>query len=364
MQKRAQSEIIITVLIVLVALAAVGIIAAFIISQVRDSVQTAEVRAKVSSIELVVTDAKAGNNFIILQRTSNNPDITIANISIVINGNLINSSVDLSAGWNVLESKQANLTVNLGSYILQRGDNLEIYVTPAKVSKVISVLVTKADVTQISTNPASSSGNINLGSISTCGTITSSGTYILQNDLTASGTCFNILGKDIIFDFNGHILMSSNLFSNVGVYIKDSSNFTLRNTTVLLFDKGLIIENSKSVVLDSVKLMNNSLGLFALNSNMIQAYNLSVINNSQKGVYLSNASNFQVITPSSVLGNGNASGHGIYLTNYSGLCGPVVSMGNHAEDLLCDGGSIFKSGGSSVSSLVVSAGCSWSFGTC
>lgn len=361
MVKRAQSNILVTILIVLVVLGAISIIAVFLINQVKDNVQTAEIRAKVSAVEIAVTDAKAGSNFILLQRTSNNPDVVIANISIVINNNLINSSIDLSNGWVVLETKKASLKVNLGNYILQKGDIIEVYVIPGNISKVIPVEVAKTNVIlEGGTNDPSLNNNY----ITACGSISQSGTYIFQNDLTRSGTCLNVIGNNILINFGGYSITSSSFFNNFGVYVKDSNNITLKNGKVSLFDKGLMIENSKSVTIDSLVLINNSIGLYDFNSDLTKTYNLLSTNNSLGGVYLINASNFQVITSSSVLNNGNSSGHGIYMTNSSGLCGPVISYTNRVDDLFCEKGSIFSSGGSSIGSLSVSTGCSLSFGGC
>ena len=149
MKKRAQSNIIITVLIVLVALAAVAVIAVFIINQVRDNVQTAEVRAKVSSIEIGVVEANVGNNYLLLQRTSNNPDIVIANVSLNINGDSKPSIIDLSNGWSALETKKVNFT----NYILKRGDKIDVVVIAGNAQKIIPVLLAKSEVVKASSNP-------------------------------------------------------------------------------------------------------------------------------------------------------------------------------------------------------------------
>lgn len=361
MIKRSQSNLITMVLIVLVGLAAVAIIAAFLISQVRDNIQTAEIKAKVSAIEIVVTDAKAGNNFIILQRTSSNPEVIIRNISIFINNNPISSSLDLSQGWNVLEAKRVNLTLDLGKYILKKGDNIEIYVLSGNVAKITPVKVTETDVILESSNSTSSNEE---NYVSNCGSITQSGTYTLEKDITSSGTCINIQGNNVVFDFKGHTINSNSFFNNFGIYISGSNNVTLKNGKILLFNRALMIETSRFIILDSVVFINNSVGLQIFNSNSTKVYNLSSINNSLGGIYLINATNFQVITSSSVLNNGNSSGHGIYMTNYSGLCGPIISQGNRVEDLLCEAGGIFKSSGSSIAALNIGQGCSFSFGGC
>ena len=149
MKKRGQSEIITTVLLVLIALAAVAIIAVFVVGQVRDGIEAAEIRAKVSAVEMSVSEASAGNNYLLIQKTSNNPDISIANISLLINGESVGSLIDLSGGWGILETKRVNLT----DYILQKGDKVEIYVIAGNVSKIIPVLITQTDIFKISITP-------------------------------------------------------------------------------------------------------------------------------------------------------------------------------------------------------------------
>jgi len=145
MQKRAQSSIITTVLIVLVALAAVALIAIFIIHQVRDNVQTAEIRAKAYSIEIEIIEVRAGNNYFLLRRNSNNPDLVIANISVVINDQLVNSTIDLSNSWAPLETKRVNLT----NYIIQKGDRIAVYVILGDVARAIPIEIARTDVNRI-----------------------------------------------------------------------------------------------------------------------------------------------------------------------------------------------------------------------
>ena len=40
--------------------------------------------------------------------------------------------------------------------------------------------------------------------VTTCGTISSSGTYILQNDISSTGTCMTISAGNVVLDLNGH----------------------------------------------------------------------------------------------------------------------------------------------------------------
>lgn len=46
----------------------------------------------------------------------------------------------------------------------------------------------------------------NASDITACGTISSAGTYVLQNDITADGTCMTINSGSVVLDLNGHTI--------------------------------------------------------------------------------------------------------------------------------------------------------------
>ena len=47
-------------------------------------------------------------------------------------------------------------------------------------------------------------------SVTTCGDITSSGTYVLQNDVSSDGTCFTIKAPNVVLNLNGHTITYDN----------------------------------------------------------------------------------------------------------------------------------------------------------
>ncbi len=60
----------------------------------------------------------------------------------------------------------------------------------------------KADVNTIIATPAN---------VTTCGTLNqASGTYVLQNDVSSAGSCFNIIAPNITLDLNGHTVTYDN----------------------------------------------------------------------------------------------------------------------------------------------------------
>lgn len=80
--KKAQSEIITTVLLVLIALAAVAIIAVFITNQVRQGAATADAKAQCIKVDLEVTKA-----------VNNATTVTIKNNGQAVSGATVNATV-------------------------------------------------------------------------------------------------------------------------------------------------------------------------------------------------------------------------------------------------------------------------------
>ncbi len=146
--KRGQSSIISTVLIVLVALVAVGILGVFIFNQVRSSMQEAEVKAKLSQLSISVTSAEAGNNYIILRKDSQ-VNFNISNISILIKGYSVNANYPSLLDWQVLDTRK----IMLPNDVLMSGDSIEIFIIPFELGSSTPFLVAKTQILKNSSSP-------------------------------------------------------------------------------------------------------------------------------------------------------------------------------------------------------------------
>jgi flagellin-like protein len=117
--KKSQSNIITTVLLVLVALAAVAIVAVFITNSVRNSAIEAEIMSKVSGMEIsgveYVLDGNVKQLRVLIKKGVESPE-ELSKISIVVslkNGTSIvdSSSINVS-DFNLLETKAVIINVN------------------------------------------------------------------------------------------------------------------------------------------------------------------------------------------------------------------------------------------------------------
>jgi len=117
--KKAQSEIITTVLLVLIALAAVAIIAVFIHNQVRQGAATADAKAQCLKIDLEVT--KAVNAGTVTVKRNDNEALTGATLKVIANGATWNSSAAIPAS---LETEV--ITMETGKVALATGQKVEV----------------------------------------------------------------------------------------------------------------------------------------------------------------------------------------------------------------------------------------------
>lgn len=180
MNKRGQAGIITTVLIILVALAAVAIIAIFILNQVRNSVDDAELKSKLSQVDISATSVQAGNNYIILKKNSDSTSLSIENVVVTINGKVVDSFVANILNWNVFETKQ----VTFNDSILRLNDKIEVFVILKNLSKPTPLLIVSSSVDKTS----STTLTIVCSSDSDCGSATSSSSCISVNNLTTTTT--------------------------------------------------------------------------------------------------------------------------------------------------------------------------------
>lgn len=108
-QKKGQQEIIVTVLLVLVALVAVGAVVVFVNQMIQKNVASA--KNKANCMDLAFTIEKATNESITITRGSDN--LNISQLKVYINGE---SSTTITPP-NAIETKKANITAKVGDKI-------------------------------------------------------------------------------------------------------------------------------------------------------------------------------------------------------------------------------------------------------
>ncbi len=166
------------------------------------------------------------------------------------------------------------------------------------------------------------------GGLITCSDLDQVNTiYTLQNNISTTGTCFNITADNITLDGNGYSITGDGNSGDWGVYSESRSNITVKNIIVTNFSRGIyliysnnsLIENSTSIensqygiflassfnniVKDSTANSNLFYGIVAANSNNNKIINNIVDSNTYYGIYLDTSSDNLVSG-----GNINASG--------------------------------------------------------
>jgi parallel beta-helix repeat protein len=160
-----------------------------------------------------------------------------------------------------------------------------------------------------------------------CGILsTQDSSYILTNDLTSAGTCFNITASNVTLDCNGYNInySSSGIAGQVGIGVSDVQNVTIKNCKVNDGNFSSTNANRNGILFYGT---DNS---FILNSTVI-------VNSSSRGIYLGWGASYNVIQNSTgISGNNN----GIFiegasnnnLTNSVGSSTSAIGIYVYASD--------------------------------
>jgi multidrug resistance efflux pump len=117
--KRAQQEIIVTVLLVLIAIAAIVLISNFVINMVKTKTTEGNNALTCTSIDFTVARATSTWTNITLTRGAKGSDINITNAKVLVNGAVAN---DTTGTWSVLTSRVVPLTTGA----LKSGDKITV----------------------------------------------------------------------------------------------------------------------------------------------------------------------------------------------------------------------------------------------
>jgi len=147
--------------------------------------------------------------------------------------------------------------------------------------------------------PTSSAPSSQIGtSISSCGEITSSGSYYLEDDLTATGNCIVVKANNITIDLNGYTIGSDKWADGKhcsGAEYEDSKY----SYYIDLYDgyNGIDIRGYNNTIVKNGKLYNFGRGIYAFNSYNNEFSNLDISTNISKyycflyGIFVSKGGN-------------------------------------------------------------------------
>ncbi|MCU4926033.1 right-handed parallel beta-helix repeat-containing protein [Halobacteria archaeon AArc-dxtr1] len=115
-------------------------------------------------------------------------------------------------------------------------------------------------------------------------TITTPGTYLLDEDLTKDSTAIVIDANDVVFDGQGHTIQGADVDgSQYGIHVDGADNVTLTDVTIDGWDTGLYFSGSDGVVTD-VLVENGGTGAEFANAHNNEVTNLVTRHNDYRGL--------------------------------------------------------------------------------
>jgi hypothetical protein len=96
--------------------------------------------------------------------------------------------------------------------------------------------------------------------LTSCGTISNPGNYILGGDITASGTCFTITTGGIGLDLGGHKITGNGTGQGIRDVGSGSANIVITNGSIANFGQGIFLNGSNETI-DSMDVENTSEGI-------------------------------------------------------------------------------------------------------
>ncbi len=142
--------------------------------------------------------------------------------------------------------------------------------------------------------------SIQINQLTQCQNISSPGTYVLVNDVSAVGTCFNITAHNVVLDCQGKRINYAVSASGYGVFVDKKNNSTIKNCRIFGGN------------------YNNAFGIYLYLSNYsrVEVNNVSTSGSSAYGVFLGSSSNYNTISGNNVSTSGS-SAYGVFLGSSS-----------------------------------------------
>lgn len=165
-------------------------------------------------------------------------------------------------------------------------------------------------------------------SVTTCQNITSSGTYILQNDLVGANItpipirtngCLIVYADDVILDGNGFSIMNNGTDDAVGIEIF-ANNTEIKNfNNISLYSFAIYGFHGNNTQIHNVSLLTNLVGAIFYELNNSRVYNNSIENAISEGILLGFGQNTSIYDNyfynSSIAINATSLGNNTYISN-------------------------------------------------
>jgi len=178
--------------------------------------------------------------------------------------------------------------------------------------------------------------------ITGCGTINSPGYYVLQNNLSASGTCITITsgGSNSTLDCNGKTITGSG--SGYGIYLTSATGVTIKNCVVKNFgdDAIQLYDSSNNIITNNnVTLSGSGIRITHFSNNNTITGNNATNNTGYYGILIEYYSNNNVVAGNNASSN-NWDGIRLYLyACNNNIANNIVVSNNHLGISLFSGSS-------------------------
>ena len=141
-------------------------------------------------------------------------------------------------------------------------------------------------------------------------------TYILTQNIIASGTCLTIYADRITLDLNGFNVIG-NKSGSLGVYLYSyiANSSTIKNGGIYGFaNTGIYSVGNSNINITNITANNNIYGIFLYSNSNNTLTDITANNNSYTGIYLTSSSNKNILT--GITANNNTN-YGVYLGSNS-----------------------------------------------
>ncbi|MGC9309831.1 MAG: TIGR03790 family protein, partial [Candidatus Nanoarchaeia archaeon] len=172
------------------------------------------------------------------------------------------------------------------------------------------------NVTGFSTYAMSGSG------VEDCMNFTSSGEYILQNNIETNDTCFRIQANNVTIDLNGYNITGGG--TGKGVLVDGYNNSIIKDGEIYNFTDGVSLKYNLDNTLTNITANSNDYGIYFFRSSNNTLTNITA-NENNYGIYLNSESNNNTLTNITA----NENNYGIYhLTSSSNTLANIITNEN------------------------------------
>ncbi|MBU5688612.1 MAG: right-handed parallel beta-helix repeat-containing protein, partial [Candidatus Aenigmarchaeota archaeon] len=146
--------------------------------------------------------------------------------------------------------------------------------------------------------------NVQAATLTQCQNITSSGTYVLANDVSASGTCFNITADLVELDCNGKRIDYAQAASGYGIYVERRNNVTVKNCRIFDgnydYSYGIYLNRANYTRIEGNNVSTGGSYAYGVyvdsgSNNSVVGNNVSTMGYYADGVYIESGSNNSVV---------------------------------------------------------------------